>query len=233
MPTLLFLLWTALPIVCLAPEQDPHQLYVHARTGLSLRAAPAPDAKLLAILSYGTALEQLSGDPQGKPYTAETYGPVALTGRWLKVREPGGNTGFVFEGYAFPFPTQDPARLHDISYLEWFHRQLAPMAEVKTVATDKSVWRQGAMDGRQVTYSNGTQYEYAMYEGGLSEYLTLPDGIIGIARAMVILRAGLFPPDWVETKYDADEQTLYIADPTATLAIRQEGEQLQIALHGG
>lgn len=233
MYALFILLWSVLPIEGLTPEQGQELLYVHARTGLSLRAAPAPDARLVAILPYGTALERLSGDPQGKPYTAETYGPVALTGRWLEVREPGGQTGFVFEGYAFPFPTQEAARLYDISYLEWFHRQLAPMAEVKDMATDESVWREGALDGRRVIYSDGAQYEYAMYEGGLSEYLSLPSGIVNIAHAMVVLRAGLFPPDWVETQYDAAEQTLYIADPAATLAIRQEDGQLRITLHGG
>lgn len=233
MYALFILLWSVLPIEGLTPEQGQELLYVHARTGLSLRAAPAPDARLVAILPYGTALERLSGDPQGKPYTAETYGPVALTGRWLEVREPGGQTGFVFEGYAFPFPTQEAARLYDISYLKWFHRQLAPMAEVKDMATDESVWREGALDGRRVIYSDGAQYEYAMYEGGLSEYLSLPSGIVNIAHAMVVLRAGLFPPDWVETQYDAAEQTLYIADPAATLAIRQEDGQLRITLHGG
>lgn len=211
-------------------QLTPSPMYVHARSGLSLRAEPRAGAARIAVLPYGDRVEVLSPEPVGEVLTVEEYGPYKVRGRWMNVRSAEGKEGYVFEHYVQPIPVKTDLG-EDETYLEWFYGQWIPTATVEMETTEPESWAEHAIDGRTVVYSDGGEYEFAFFEGGISEYLRMPATMISPEAAMVMLRSAFYPHKEVTTEYDEEDQSLRAWDEASALVIKREGEWVVIALH--
>ena len=206
-------------------------LYVHAGKGVVLRATPGADGAKIATLAYGTTVETSSSETTGSVYVAERVGPHELSGKWLKVKMKDGKEGYVFERYVFPFPTH-VADYGEQSYFEWFYQQFAPEAKIELTTDDSTSFQEGAIDGRTTIFDDGAEYEFAMFEGGISEFLRIPLGKMTIEDALVIFRAAHFRADEnITTSYDETLKSIFVNGETSAVQIQEKDGFLEIAIH--
>lgn len=207
-----------------------HQLYVHDRRGLVLRTAPSPDAERVATLVYGDSVTTTTLDKVGEVHVDEKIGPRQIADRWHKVISSKGQEGYLFAAYLFAAPTLEPSQSTE-TYLEWFYPHWAAGAKVASEGSEPADFQEGAIDGRKVIFEDGANYEFAMYEGGVSEYLRIPVGKISIEAAFVLFRAAFYGHDYSETKYDGEDKSLVVRDEVSALVVSQEEGYIVIALH--
>lgn len=213
------------------PSEKPTTLYVHAGRGVVLRATPAPDGAKITTLQYGTKIEANSMTATGQTYVAERVGKYELSGKWLKVKTQDGKEGYIFEKYAFPFPTHK-ADYGDQSYFEWFYQQFAPESKIEMTTDDSTSFQEGAIDGRTTIFDDGAEFEFAMFEGGISEFLRIPQDKMKIEDALVIFRAFYFRDlNNITTSYDESLKSIFVNGETSAVQIQQKDGFLEIAFH--
>lgn len=207
-------------------------LYVHAGKGLVLRDKPSAQGAAIATIAYGSKIEALSATTEGETYLAEQVGNYQLAGKWLNVKTADGKVGYVFERYVFPFATHK-ADYGQESYFEWFYQQYASGVHVETTTEDSTAFREGAIDGRSTLFNDGAEFEFAMYEGGISEFLRIPAGKMKIEDALVIFRAFHFRgQDQVTTTYDVSLKSIFVNGEAFALQLQEKDGFLEIAFHG-
>lgn len=206
-------------------------LYVHAGKGVVLRATPAADGAKITTLTYGTKVEANSLEATGQNYVAEKVGPYSLSGKWLKVKTADGKEGYVFERYVFPFPTHQ-ADYSDQTYFEWFYQQFSPQAKIEIETDDTASFQEGAIDGHTTIFDDGAEYEFAMFEGGVSEFLRIPVGRITIENALVIFRAAHFRDSKnITTTYDETLKSIFVNGEISAVQIQEKDGFIEIAIH--
>lgn len=214
-----------------AGEDKATQLYIHAGKGVVLRATPSPTGAKVATLAYGTKVEAKSLATTGPTYVAERVGPYQLAGKWLKVSTADGQEGYVFERYAFPFPTHR-GDYGQLTYFEWFYQQFAPQANIEISTTDSTSFQEGAIDGRTTIFDDGAEYEFAMFEGGVSEYLRIPASKMTIEEALVIFRAAHFRDEKnITTSYDETLKSIFVNGEISAVQIQKKDGFIEIAIH--
>lgn len=207
-------------------------LYVHAGKGLVLRDKPSAQGAPIVTLPYGSQVEALRAEAEGETYLAEQVGKYQLSGKWLNVKTTDGKVGYVFERYVFPFATHK-ADYGQESYFEWFYQQYAPDVHIEITTEDSSSFQEGAIDGRSTIFDDGAEFEFAMYEGGISEFLRIPAGKMKIEDALVIFRAFHFRgQDQITTTYDESLKSIFVNGEAFAIQLQEKDGFLEIAFHG-
>lgn len=208
--------------------QVGQSLYNHALAGLTLRATPDQQGAKKASLPYGMSVEVVELPGKAQAYTAESYGPYALSGYWVKVKTPQNEVGYVFDGYLAPFPVIREEPEEDQSVEESFYRQLAQPRQRETIKADAS---KGIVKHYRTPFSDGGEYEFILYNGGVTSYLRIPTQTLTFNQALVALRSMCFydKNKKTTTTWDAEGKKIRITQPEEGyywMELAQEGNQL-------
>lgn len=153
------------------------ELYVAAKTGLSIREKPSADAKVLDKIPYGTKITLLDTDEELKPIKTEGF-----NGMWQKVTY-NKKTGYIVDSYLFPVA---PPKAGTKTMKEYF-------GQISTTHGNELVIKNGQInfetDGSQTTkqlYKNGTEWsEFQGYEYSSMAYF-IPE--FTIQQAFLLVR---------------------------------------------
>lgn len=88
-------------VCCFGLISGQNKLYVHAPSGLNLRASSNPSSAKLATISVGTMVELVAA-PSSEDMVIDN-----LPGGMAKVKADG-KIGYMFSGYLLPYPTPTP-----------------------------------------------------------------------------------------------------------------------------
>jgi len=151
-------------------------LFVWAKSGLILRAAPDFKAEKIITLPYGTAVKTLSYKYRDediseievtavKPYSFEgkNYAGYKIPGQWVKVTVQG-KTGHLFDGYLSKYP---PVSEGKSGRLEYWDDYLSRVFGQSSTSIDTS--RRGHVPAYDIVfYKNGASRQSRSVGDGMS-----------------------------------------------------------------
>ena len=146
------------------------QLYVHAPSGLVLRAKPEANANQVATLPFGASVKVLKDNLRKNAHSVAEFKGFSINGFWVKVRTADNEEGYVFDGYlsrnkAFKMEQlQDTDALFIERFLEQQSAKKGGRVELKKAATRYQHYRQD--------FANGASVEVNTGEGGSDYFVT-------------------------------------------------------------
>lgn len=183
-------------------------LYVHAPSGLVLRKTPSKDGKKIASVPRdGRPLKVLEPADPGNRFTAEKIDSFELSGGWVKVQTPGGEEGWLFDGYLSRYPPilgKSPA---PYEAGEWFYRKVSPVKGERKLFSEME-----ETEGYRQWYKDSTFYETLHHPEGDYERLLLPPGKMTMQEALVLFRPLWFGGAKTFAIYDAAKRRLNVSD---------------------
>lgn len=124
------------------------KLYVHAPSGLNMRATSNPSSAKLATIPIGTKVELIAA-PGSEDMVIDN-----LPGGMAKVKA-NGQTGFMFSGYLLPYPTPNP-EMKTEDYVDMLRR-----ANVAYTFEEHRIDNDGHASYSEVFYLNKGDYKGA------------------------------------------------------------------------
>jgi hypothetical protein len=166
MRCLLLVLCLSIPVLLTAKDdyQPGDTLYVWARSGLQLRAAPNLQAAVLRSLPLNTAVRVLERTDQPLtlsvlPPAYQNAHPLLLRGYWVAV-ETGGQRGYLFDAYLLDLPSGDGPAHGLIAHTVL---QTVVPADTLRYTANTRLLRYRLANGIPVTYSaNDKAYYFAL-----------------------------------------------------------------------
>jgi hypothetical protein len=156
-------------------------LFVFAKSGLTLRKTPDKEGEKVSTLPFGSKVNVIDADLESDPYTTKEPCGLEMTGHWVRVKS-GQKEGFLFDGYLL---TLDPdAILDPETYWTKVSKIIStsdkgPHADVEYYEYKSTVWE------------NGVSFTDQGYVGGNSATLTLPKSLVSFQEAYLLAMATL------------------------------------------
>ena len=222
-----------------APKLNPtfyklnQEVFVHALEGLSLRKTPDSKAEKIGIAPYGGILTIVAMPLPEHEYVAEKIGDFELNGHWVKVRNEEKQEAYVFDGYLTPFPIVTEESEEDMADPEWFYQTLSKFKGEREVSAPNEA--KGIVEGYMQAYADGGEFEFILYNGGVTQFLRVPATTLSLQQALVSLRSFYFSnAKKMKAEWDAKKQVIRILDedsPTEWLEFEQKGNQVVVGFY--
>ena len=211
------------------------EVFVHALEGLSLRKTPDSKAEKIGIAPYGAILTIVAMPLPEHEYVAEKIGDFELKGHWVKVRNEEKQEAYVFDGYLTHFPILVEQMKEDLADPEWFYQDLSKFKGEREVSAPNEA--KGIVEGYKQAYADGGEFEYILYNGGITQFLRVPETTLSLQQALVSLRSFYYSnAKKLKTEWDAKKQVVRILDedsPTEWLEFGQKGKQVVVGFYSG
>jgi hypothetical protein len=175
-------------------------LYVYARSGLTLREKPQIDGAKLTSLPFGTKVNVIDDDLESDPFSAKEPCGLEISGHWVKVKH-GQKEGYLFDGFLLthgPDAVQEPVTYWTSVSKVKSTSDKGPHADVEYYEYASTVWE------------NGVSYVSQGYVGGSSSTLILPKSLVSFQEAYLMAMAMLQndPANPMKCSCDLDKEEL-------------------------
>jgi hypothetical protein len=211
------------------------EVFVHALEGLSLRKTPDSKAEKIGIAPYGAILTIVAMPQPEHEYVAEKIGDFELKGHWVKVRNEEKQEAYVFDGYLTHFPILVEQMKEDLADPEWFYQDISKFKGEREVSAPNEA--KGIVEGYKQAYADGGEFEYILYNGGVTQFLRVPATTLSLQQALVSLRSFYYSnAKKMKSEWDAKKQVVRILDedsPTEWLEFGQKGNQVVVGFYSG
>lgn len=149
------------------------QLFVYAKSGLTLRDTPDPNGAKIATVANHTAVTVEDSEPFKHAHTVTEPCGLKIGGHWVKVKVDG-KQGYLFDGYLLKFrPLVD----------EDLDTYWNSYSKVKTTTTEPPKNDVNYYGYSHTVWENGVDYESSGYEGGSNSHLILPKSMFTYEEA--------------------------------------------------
>ena len=193
-----------LPFVCVSQTND---LYVSARSGLSMRQTPDAKAAVLLKIPYGTKLKPAHND------TTISISTEGLNGFWVKTTF-NGKTGYIVDSYLLPWP---PPKTIVKTMSDYFKQVSVLAGPVLTIKSAADPLEEITTITKKYLYKNGAEmHEEQFYESNNNNYF-LPG--FTIQQGFILVR---LIPEFKDVFADSD------VFPTSNKTFKKEGREYLI-----
>jgi len=93
------------------------------------------------------------------------------------------------------------------------------------------------VEGYKQAYADGAEFEYILYNGGVTQFLRVPETTLSLQQAIVSLRSFYYSnAKKLKAEWDAKNRVVRILDedsPTEWLEFGQKGNQVVVGFYSG